>query len=102
MGIDGWIYIAIGDFGFVDAEGTDGTKLTMYGGGVVRVRPDGTGRAPIGRGLFDERRPTFSPDGRLVAYVTEVDSRPILNVRRFDGTGDRVLFNDGDADHPVW
>ncbi len=42
MGIDGWIYIAIGDFGFVDAVGTDGKKLTMYGGGVVRVRPDGT------------------------------------------------------------
>jgi putative heme-binding domain-containing protein len=42
MGIDGWIYIAVGDFGFVDAIGTDGTKLTMYGGGVVRVRPDGT------------------------------------------------------------
>ncbi|MGK0188533.1 MAG: putative heme-binding domain-containing protein [Verrucomicrobiales bacterium] len=42
MGIDGWIYIAIGDFGFVDAEGADGRKLTMLGGGVVRVRPDGT------------------------------------------------------------
>ena len=42
MGIDGWIYIAIGDFGFVDAEGTDGKKLTMLGGGILRVRPDGT------------------------------------------------------------
>ena len=35
MGIDGWIYVAIGDFGFVDATGTDGTKLTMYGGGIL-------------------------------------------------------------------
>ena len=43
MGIDGWIYIAVGDFGFVDATGTDGKKLTMLGGGVVRVRPDGSG-----------------------------------------------------------
>lgn len=42
MGIDGWIYIAVGDFGFVDAEDRDGTKLTMLGGGIVRVRPDGT------------------------------------------------------------
>ncbi len=42
MGIDGWIYIAVGDFGFVNATGTDGTVLTMLGGGVVRVRPDGT------------------------------------------------------------
>lgn len=43
MGIDGWIYIAVGDFGFVDAEDREGTKLTMLGGGIIRVRPDGTG-----------------------------------------------------------
>ena len=42
MGIDGWIYISVGDFGFVNAQGTDGTTLTMLGGGVVRVRPDGS------------------------------------------------------------
>lgn len=42
MGIDGWIYIAVGDFGFHDAEGSDGKKLTMLGGGIVRVRPDGS------------------------------------------------------------
>jgi len=42
MGIDGWIYIAVGDFGFNDATGTDGTKVTLLGGGIARVRPDGT------------------------------------------------------------
>ncbi|TJZ52515.1 c-type cytochrome [Sphingobacterium olei] len=42
MGIDGWIYIAVGDFGFHNATGTDGKKLTMLGGGILRVRPDGT------------------------------------------------------------
>ena len=42
MGIDGWIYISVGDFGFVNAQGTDGTTLTMLGGGIVRVRPDGS------------------------------------------------------------
>lgn len=42
LGIDGWIYIAVGDFGFHDAVGTDGKKVTMLGGGIVRVRPDGT------------------------------------------------------------
>ncbi len=42
MGIDGWIYIAVGDFGFVDAVGADGKKMTLLGGGVLRVRPDGT------------------------------------------------------------
>ena len=42
MGIDGWIYIAVGDFGFHNATDRTGKKLTMLGGGVVRVRPDGT------------------------------------------------------------
>ena len=42
MGIDGWIYIAVGDFGFTEAKGTDGRVLARRGGGVVRVRPDGT------------------------------------------------------------
>lgn len=42
MGIDGWIYIAAGDFGFHEAEDRSGKKLTMLGGGIVRVRPDGT------------------------------------------------------------
>lgn len=42
MGIDGWIYIAVGDFGFHNAVDREGTKLTMLGGGIVRVRPDGT------------------------------------------------------------
>lgn len=42
LGIDGWIYIAVGDFGFHGAVDRDGTKLTMLGGGILRVRPDGT------------------------------------------------------------
>ena len=43
MGIDGWLYIAGGDFGFLEATGTDGRKLQHRGGGVIRFRPDGSG-----------------------------------------------------------
>ncbi|MEC5127657.1 ThuA domain-containing protein [Verrucomicrobiales bacterium BCK34] len=43
MGIDGWIYIAGGDFGFMKATGTDGRELQHRGGGVIRFRPDGSG-----------------------------------------------------------
>ncbi len=42
MGIDGWIYIAVGDFGFTDAVAKDGTRLSRRGGGIVRIRPDGS------------------------------------------------------------
>lgn len=51
MGIDGWIYIAVGDFGFVEAEGTDGKKITQLGGGILRVRPDGSGMEVYTHGL---------------------------------------------------
>ena len=43
LGVDGYLYIAGGDFGFMDAVGTDGTHLQHRGGGVIRVRPDGSG-----------------------------------------------------------
>lgn len=42
MGIDGWLYVSVGDFGMPDAVGADGAHLTLWGGGVVRVRPDGS------------------------------------------------------------
>ena len=42
MGIDGWLYIGVGDYGIKEAVGADGTVLVQRGGGVVRVRPDGS------------------------------------------------------------
>ncbi|MCI0638182.1 MAG: c-type cytochrome, partial [Gemmataceae bacterium] len=42
MGIDGWLYIGVGDYGIKQAKGKDGTVIVLRGGGIVRVRPDGT------------------------------------------------------------
>lgn len=42
MGIDGWLYVAVGDFGMPDAVAADGSRVTLWGGGVARVRPDGS------------------------------------------------------------
>ena len=42
LGIDGWIYIAVGDFGFHGAVDASGKAMTMLGGGILRVRPNGT------------------------------------------------------------
>ncbi len=42
MGLDGYLYVAVGDFGFMQAEGTDGRRLQLRGGGVVRLKPDGS------------------------------------------------------------
>ena len=51
MGIDGWMYIAVGDYGFTKAEGKDGRALQLRGGGIVRVRPDGSGLELVCDGL---------------------------------------------------
>ncbi len=61
LGIDGWIYCAIGDFGFMEAEGTDGRKLQLRGGGVVRVRPDGSELELYSRGTRNILEACVSP-----------------------------------------
>lgn len=76
LGIDGWIYCAIGDFGMLNAEGTDGRKLTLRGGGVVRVRTDGTGLELYSRGTRN---------------ILEAAVSPLLDIFARDNT------NDGDG-----
>lgn len=73
LGIDGWLYLAIGDFGFMEAEGTDGRTLQLRGGGVVRVRPDGTGLELYSRGTRN---------------ILEVAVDPLLNGFTRDNTND--------------
>jgi len=50
MGIDGWLYIALGDYGALHAVGKDGATIQVHGGGIVRVRPDGTGLEIVAQG----------------------------------------------------
>ncbi|QEL20122.1 PVC-type heme-binding CxxCH protein [Limnoglobus roseus] len=42
LGMDGWLYMSTGDKGIYGATGTDGSKAEIRGGGVLRLRPDGT------------------------------------------------------------
>jgi len=67
LGPDGYLYIAGGDFGFMDAEGTDGTRLTHRGGGVIRVRPDGTGLEVYSTGTRNILEVAISPSMEMFA-----------------------------------
>ncbi len=67
LGVDGWLYIAGGDFGFIDAEGTDGRKVTHRGGGVIRVRPDGTGLEIYSTGTRNILEVAISPQMDMFA-----------------------------------
>ncbi len=76
IGIDGWIYIAVGDYGYRNAVGKDGRAIQHRGGSVVRVRTDGTGLEQYARGTRN-------------IYDLAVD--PFLRVFTRDNT------NDGDG-----
>jgi len=78
MGIDGWIYIAVGDFGFHDAVDRTGKKLTMQGGGIVRVRPDGTEMEIFSHGMRN-------------IYDVAID--PYMNIFTRDNTNDGGGWN---------
>ena len=68
-----------------------------------RIQVNGLARTSLGQGALDEREPAFSPDGSLIAYVgIDAQLRRLLYVRRSDGSGDRLLFEDGEALGPVW
>jgi putative heme-binding domain-containing protein len=43
LGLDGKLYVAGGDFGFLQATGSDGKTLQHRGGGVIRLNTDGSG-----------------------------------------------------------
>ncbi|MBC7757309.1 MAG: c-type cytochrome [Phormidesmis sp. FL-bin-119] len=78
MGIDGWIYIAVGDFGFHNAIDRDGKKITMLGGGIVRVRPDG-------------REMEIYTHGLRNIYDVAID--PYMNIFTRDNTNDGGGWN---------
>jgi len=69
---------------------------------IWRVRPDGSGKHPIGSSAHNERGPAVSPDGRFIVYVAEDDEHQRLMVRSLDGSGDRLLLSNGDGLLPVW
>ena len=62
MGIDGFLYIAVGDYGATNAVGADGARLQLHGGGVVRVRPDGSGLEVVSHGQRNIYDVAVSPE----------------------------------------
>jgi len=84
LGIDGWIYIACGDYGAVKAIGKDGRSFEMRGGGIVRIRPDGTGMEQVVRGTRNILAVAISPTVELFTRDNTNDG---------DDWNDRLSFN---------
>ncbi len=73
LAIDGFLYIAVGDYGFVKAVGKDGATVQLHGGGIARVRPDGSGLEVYSRGQRN-------------IYDVAID--PYMNIFTRDNTND--------------
>jgi len=85
LAIDGFIYIAMGDYGCINARAKDGTTLTHRGGGIVRIRPDGTGLELVVEGTRN---------------IYDVSVSPTLDIFTRDNTNDGGGWNDRLSFHP--
>jgi HEAT repeat protein/glucose/arabinose dehydrogenase len=65
LGIDGYLYLAVGDQGISRAIGKDGRTIRLPGGGVIRVRPDGTGLEVVSTGERNPRSIALSATGEI-------------------------------------
>ncbi len=51
---------------------------------------------------FEERAPTFSPDGRWLVYVSDESGQDEVYVRPYPGPGGEVIVSTGGGKEPVW
>jgi TolB protein len=67
---------------------------------VWSINADGAGLRRLTRSPWPEFDPSWSPDGRFIAYRSEPHEHPELWVMNADGTGQHRLTRDGGF--PVW
>ncbi len=75
LGMDGYLYVAVGDKGIPRAIGTDGSAIRMRGGGVIRVRPDGTGLEVVSTGERNPLSVALGDTDEIFTYGNDDDSK---------------------------
>lgn len=68
LGMDGFFYLAVGDKGLYGAVGRDGKRLDLHGGGVIRLRPDGTQLEIVATGLRNILDVAIDAEDELFTY----------------------------------
>ena len=75
LGMDGFLYISVGDKGIPHAVGRDGRVIQLFGGGVIRVRPDGTDLEIVSTGERNPLSVALSATDEIFTYGNDDDSK---------------------------
>ena len=68
IGLDGYLYISVGDKGVPKATGRDGRTAQVVGGGILRCRLDGTGLEVFSTGTRNHLEPNLDDRDNLFTY----------------------------------
>ncbi len=75
LGMDGFLYISVGDKGIPHGVGRDGTIIQLFGGGVIRIRPDGTGLEVVSTGECNPLSVALSAGDDVFTFGNDDDSK---------------------------
>ena len=76
LAMDGFLYIAVGDKGVHGLVGRDGRRLELPLGGLIRMRPDGTGAEVYATGFRTVLNPAIDAQDEIFLY----DNNDHLNI----------------------
>jgi putative heme-binding domain-containing protein len=68
LAMDGYLYLSTGDKGIYGFVGKDGRKLELRGGGIIRMRPDGTEAEVYCSGTRNHLDIAIHPDDEMFTY----------------------------------
>ena len=69
LAMDGYFYMAVGDSGFYGGKSNvDGSAAELRGGGLVRIRPDGTGLEVYATGTRNHLDVSIDPEDEMFTY----------------------------------
>ena len=75
LGMDGFLYISVGDKGIPRGVARDGTTIRLFGGGVIRIRPDGTGLEVVSTGECNPLSVALSATDEVFTFGNDDDSK---------------------------
>ncbi len=77
--MDGYLYVAVGDKGITEGRGRDGATIRLHGGGVIRIRPDGTGLEVVSTGEHNPLSVALSMNDEIFTYGRGDDTKRWAN-----------------------